>query len=132
SLLSDFGHRDPYTGIVKGVVLRHHPTATLIDLCHEVPPQDVSLAGFYLQAAVHRFPKGTIHVAVVDPGVGSQRRILALCAHDDYWLAPDNGILTGLLTAGDMELRCVNLKDLGLTATSQTFHGRDLFAPLAG
>ncbi len=130
-LLTDFGLRDPYVGIMKGVIKQHHLAADLVDLCHEVPAQNLLLGGMFLRAAVGRFPRGSIHLAVVDPGVGTSRRILALCAHDCIWLAPDNGLLQPMFCP-EMELRAVDLQALALKPESQTFHGRDLFAPLAG
>lgn len=134
TLLTDFGTRDPYVGLMKGMVTRAHGRAQIVDLCHEVPPQDVALGALFLRSAVGRFPDGTVHVAVVDPGVGGQRRFVAVCAHRCYWLAPDNGVLTPVLPApeGPGEVRVVDVEKLELRPVSATFHGRDVFAPLAG
>jgi len=132
-LLTDFGTRDPYVGQMKGMVLRSHPKAVLVDLSHDVPPQDVALGAFFLRSAVGRFPPGSIVVGVVDPGVGTDRRVLCGCRHALYWIAPDNGLLGEVLSLpGDGELRAVDQAHLGLPRPSRTFHGRDLLAPLAG
>jgi S-adenosylmethionine hydrolase len=86
-LLSDFGLRDPYVGVMKGVILSHCPKAVLVDLCHELPPQDVDAAAFALRAGARYFPKGSLFVCVVDPGVGSRRRILWARAAGQQFLA---------------------------------------------
>lgn len=132
-LLTDYGTADPYVGIVRGMVLRQNPKATLVDLGHEVPAQDVEAGAFWLHGAVGRFPPGTVFVAVVDPGVGTDRRVLAASAHEAYWLAPDNGLLTHVLASDPQaEVRAVDLEHLNLRPSSRTFHGRDVFAPVAG
>lgn len=135
-LLSDFGGRDPYVGLMKGMVLRGHPKAQVVDLSHDVAAQDIALGAFFLRAAIGRFPVGTIFLAVVDPGVGTDRRALCLLAHDCYWIGPDNGVLAEVLAApashGVADLRTVDFGHLGLAPQSRTFHGRDVFAPLAG
>jgi hypothetical protein len=134
TLLSDFGLDDPYVGVMRGMVRCAHRRAETIDLSHGVPPGDVLVAGLFLRAAAGRFPPGTVHVAVVDPGVGTGRRILAAAVEGAYWLAPDNGLLGPLLAASSgAELREVRRENLGLRGTiSTTFHGRDVFAPVAG
>lgn len=133
TLLTDFGLADPYVGVMKGALLRASAKLVLVDLGHEVPPQDVVAGAFFAAAAVGRFPTGTVHVAVVDPGVGTDRRLLAAAAHDCYWLAPDNGLL-GAVLAGvrEPEVRALDVGHLGLVPESRTFHGRDLLAPVAG
>ncbi|HZN37979.1 MAG TPA: SAM-dependent chlorinase/fluorinase [Planctomycetota bacterium] len=133
TLLTDFGPRDPYVGLMKGAVLRANQKATIIDFGHEVPPQDVMAGAFWLAAAIDQFPAGTVHVAVVDPGVGTSRRLLAMAAHECYWLAPDNGLL-GHVFARDpaAEVRAIDLSHLALQPRSRTFHGRDVLAPIAG
>jgi len=132
TLLSDFGSRDPYVGIMKGVIKSRGPRVEIIDLCHEVPPQDVAAGALFLGAAAGRFPDGTVHVAVVDPGVGTERRVIAVCAAKNYWIGPDNGLLTRVLAAagGVEETRRVDLEALRLRTDSNTFRGRDVFAPL--
>lgn len=133
TFLTDFGHHDPYVGVMKGALLRVHGKATLVDLGHEVPPQDVVAGSFHLLAAIGHFPVGTVHIAVVDPGVGTARRLLAVLAHDVYWLAPDNGLLGPVLRRDPAaEVRVLEAGHLGLRDVSRTFHGRDVLAPVAG
>ncbi len=137
-LLTDFGSRDPYVGLMKGMILRGHGKAQVVDLTHDVAAQDVALGAFFLRAAIGRFPPGTTFVAVVDPGVGTARRALGGLAHDCYWLGPDNGVL-GEVFAGEVmsgqaptDLRFVDFDHLGVQAVARTFDGRDVFAPIAG
>jgi S-adenosylmethionine hydrolase len=131
TLTTDFGLSDPYVGIMKGVIKKLHARAEVVDYCHGVPAQDVAIGAMYLHAAVGRFPVGTVHVAVVDPGVGTERRALCVCAAGCYWLAPDNGLLSAVLAAsGESEARHADLEKLRLRPQSHTFHGRDVFAPL--
>lgn len=133
ALLTDFGTRDPYVGLMKAMVLRGHPKATVIDLVHDVPAQDVALGAFFLGTVVDRLPPGSIVVGVVDPGVGTARRVLCGCRHDLYWIGPDNGLLGEVWARpGAGELRAVDLAHLGLGAPARTFWGRDVLAPLAG
>lgn len=133
TLLTDFGLDDPYVGIVKGMILRAHKNASIVDLGHGVPAQAVQVGAFFLAAALDRFPVGTVHLAVVDPGVGTARRVLAAAAGRCYWIGPDNGILSSVLDRdADGEVRAVDLGRVGLEPGSATFHGRDVFAPLAG
>ena len=133
SLLTDFGHRDPYVGVMKGAVLRANPKAVLVDLGHEVPAQDVAAGAFWWAAAIGRFPVGTVHTGVVDPGVGTARRILAALACECIWLAPDNGLLAAVLAQDPgAEVRAIDVEHLQLRDVSRTFHGRDVFAPVAG
>jgi S-adenosylmethionine hydrolase len=132
TLLTDFGTDDPYVGMMKGMVKRHGLRTEIIDLCHGVAPHDIAAGAFFLAAAVGRFPAGTVHVAVVDPGVGTERRFLAACAAECFWLAPDNGLLDGILARPEVEARAVDVASMNLRPTSSTFHGRDVFAPLAG
>jgi S-adenosylmethionine hydrolase len=134
TLLTDFGLADTYVGQLKGALLAVAPEAVVVDLTHEVPAQDVRTGAFHLWAAVAAFPAGTIHVAVVDPGVGSRRRAIAARAHrGDIFVGPDNGLsgpaidrLGGLAAA--VELREPRF---WRTEISGTFHGRDVFAPVA-
>lgn len=133
TLLTDFGVADPYVGLMHGMVLRAHARAVVVDLCHGVPPQDLTVGALFWRSAQARFPIGTVHTAVVDPGVGTARRLLAAVAGDCYWLAPDNGLLPMALAGVEVqELRQIDLGRLALVPHSRTFHGRDLFAPLAG
>lgn len=132
ALLTDFGLSDPYVGVMKGVVLSICPEATLVDITHGVPAQDVVVGALHLAAAYRYFPRGTIFVAVVDPGVGSQRRAIAAAAGGHVFVAPDNGILTVVLRESAPE-QIVELADrsFALDTVSRTFEGRDRFAPAA-
>lgn len=128
TLLTDFGLDDYYVAAVKGVVLARAPAAAIVDLSHTVPPGDIELAAFLLAAAVPAFPPGTVHLAVVDPGVGSTRRMLVVEARDQLFVAPDNGLLSPFLGGS---VRAADRPDLYRPGPGSTFHGRDRFAPLA-
>lgn len=132
SLLTDFGLEDAYVGIVKGVILSVNPSAVIVDISHNIAPQDVTGAADLLGTAYAYFPPGTVHLAVVDPGVGSNRAVIAVETKRHRFLAPDNGILTGVLSGGDV-IRAVSVENSRyfLSPISQTFHGRDIFAPVA-
>jgi hypothetical protein len=127
TLLTDFGTADSYVGEVKGTLHALAPAAVLVDVTHQVPPGDVAAASYILGRAWHTFPPGTIHLAVVDPGVGTQRRALAAEAAGHGFVAPDNGLLSDVFAAA--EARVVSLSVPA--AASRTFHGRDVFAPAA-
>lgn len=132
TLLSDFGTQDEYVGVVKGVILGINPGVTLVDISHHVPPQGVQHAGDTLRASYGWFPKGTVHVAVVDPGVGSRRAILAARHAGHLFVAPDNGLLS--LIWGDQPPEAVARVEnsrLFLHPVSATFQGRDILAPVA-
>ena len=131
TLLTDFGLSDPFVGIMKGVIASRHRGLTVIDLCHGIPPQSVGDAAFWLERSYGWFAPGTVHVAVVDPTVGSERAILAVRTHGHVFLAPDNGLLAASLTGPDAEVLAVDPGRLGLAPPSATFHGRDVFAPVA-
>ena len=133
TLTTDFGRRAPYVAAVKGVVASLCPTARVSDLSHDIPPHDVAHGSFFLAGAVPYWPAGSIHVAVVDPGVGSARAALYACAGGRHFLAPDNGVLTGVLDAlgGPTAVRRVENRGWFRDAVSPTFHGRDVFAPVA-
>lgn len=132
TFLTDFGTRDAFVGIMKGVVLGMYPTASLVDLSHEVPPQDVLSGALLLRSAVSYFPPGTIHVVVIDPGVGSNRRALVVETRQAYFVGPDNGVLSLAAPEPDI-VRIIHLTNerYFLPQRSQTFHGRDVFAPVA-
>lgn len=133
TLLSDFGLCDPYVGVMKGAVMRASSRVVIVDLGHGVPPQDIAAGAFWLAATIGRFPPGTVHVAVVDPGVGTDRRLLAVSAAECFWLAPDNGLLAPVLAADPAaEVRAIDALHLNLRPPSRTFHGRDVLAPVAG
>jgi S-adenosylmethionine hydrolase len=131
TLTSDFGLRDPWVGTMKGVILGLLGEAQLVDLSHEVAPHDVLEGALVLEAAVPFFPAGTVHLAVVDPGVGGTRRPLAVEADDQWFVGPDNGLFTPFLLAPGWrawELRSASYRR---PDPSPTFHGRDVFAPAA-
>lgn len=132
SLLTDFGLQDAYVGTMKGVIARFAPSALVIDICHEVPPQDIQRGGVLWASAVPHFPPGTVHVAVVDPGVGTRRRILAFEAKRSIFLAPDNGIIGYVCQRKEIR-RVIEVRRIEhfLQPLSGTFHGRDIFAPVA-
>lgn len=118
---------------MKGVILSRNPRARIVDLCHEVPPQDIRTAAFYLLTSVEFFPKGSLFIAVVDPGVGSQRRILWAKTAEHQFLFPDNGCSSWLAERRPfLAVREVNNDKLWLSEPSSTFHGRDIFAAVAG
>ncbi len=139
TLTTDFG-RDWYAGAMRGAVLRRAPNAHVVDITHDVPPHDVLAGAFMLAAACTAFPSGSIHVAIVDPGVGGARRPVAIAIGPDVLIGPDNGLLSlavGSLVArsrGMAPVRAVTLDPVrvGVSGLSHTFHGRDLFAPAAG
>ena len=133
SLLTDFGDRDEYVGVLKGVILSRAPQAVIVDICHHIRPHDIRQAAAMLTAVFPYFPMGTLHVVVVDPGVGSDRDIVLARAQKCDFLCPDNGLLTELITQGvlDAAWRVIN-QALFADAVSTTFHGRDIFAPVAG
>lgn len=132
TLTTDFGHLDNYVGQMKGAALAVEPDARLVDLCHNVPAHDVGAGAYLLETGYAAFPKGTIHVAVVDPGVGTERRMLAVRAGQFFFLAPDNGLLTRVLAREKLAAAHVlqNPSFLG-PRQSITFAGRDAFAPAA-
>jgi S-adenosyl-L-methionine hydrolase (adenosine-forming) len=132
ALMTDFGTRDYYVGAMKGVILQINPKATLVDITHEIGSQDLYHGAFVLRQSLVYFPPGTIFVAVVDPGVGSDRRVLAARYNDRTVLAPDNGLLTLLHRDANLqEIRIVENRRFFASTLSTTFHGRDIFAPVA-
>jgi S-adenosylmethionine hydrolase len=131
TLLTDFGLVDPFVGLMHGVVLKRFPEARVVDLCHAVEPQDVGEAAFLLERCYGWFAAGSVHVAVVDPGVGTDRAALALEADGHLFIAPDNGLVGALARRSDAVAHRVDLSRLGLPEPSRTFHGRDVFAPVA-
>ena len=132
TLLTDFGNRDYFVASMKGVILTINPQATLVDISHQVPPHSVQDAAYLLNSCHRYFPEGTVHVAVVDPGVGSARRPLIAKSERYFFLAPDNGLLTHILAdSGEIEVREIENKAYQLTSPGRTFDGRDLFAPAA-
>jgi len=133
TLTTDFGLADPFVGVMKGVILGRVPDATLVDLTHGIPPQDLMAACFWMGASYHVFPPGTVHLAVVDPGVGTARQRLVVGAHGHVFVGPDNGLFGWILQDPEADVRVIgrDLVDrLGLRP-SPTFEGRDVFAPVA-
>jgi hypothetical protein len=132
TLTTDFGQMDGYVGAMKGVILSICPQADLVDISHLIRPQDVRQAAYVLSTAVAYFPPGTVHLVVVDPGVGSQRRPVAVRTERATYVGPDNGVF-GLALTLDPARQAVHLTGEGyrLPSVSATFHGRDIFAPAA-
>jgi S-adenosylmethionine hydrolase len=132
TLLTDFGDRDYFVASMKGVILNINPQARIIDLSHQVTPYQVEDAAYLLKSSYRYFPDGTVHVAVVDPGVGSARRPLLVSTSRYFFLAPDNGLLTDIVRDElSVEVRQIQNKQYRLDADGSTFDGRDLFAPAA-
>jgi S-adenosylmethionine hydrolase len=127
TLLSDFGTADGYVGEMKGVLISDAPGVTVVDITHDIPPHDTELGRLALARYWRRFPRGTVHLAIVDPGVGSARAALAVSSEGRLLLGPDNGILSPALLMADA--RAVQLRVPA--HASATFHGRDIFAPAA-
>lgn len=135
SLLTDFGTTEPFVGLVKARILAACPDASIIDLTHELPAYAVEAAAFWIDHSFGFFPTGTVHVCVVDPGVGTARRILVVEHSGQVFLAPDNGLLTRVAERPGTVVRAVDpgyFEAAGIVRPSATFHARDLFAPLAG
>lgn len=131
TLTTDFGTVDGYVGAMKGVILNICPQAHLADITHAVPPQDVLKAAFSLYNAAAHFPAGTVHLVVVDPGVGTERRALAVQSGDMYYVGPDNGVFSLACDPSDAAVSLENPALFRAGGTSSTFHGRDIFAPAA-
>ena len=133
TLLTDFGMQDPFFGIIKGVILALCPEASVVDLCHEIRPFDIRGGSFLLRSALEYFPEGTIHLAVVDPGVGSGRRPILAEIDGRLFVAPDNGILGYPMAVGRRcAVRHLSATEFWRHPVSASFHGRDIFAPVAG
>ena len=128
TLTTDFGLSDPFVGIMKGVILSIAPETQVVDITHDIKAFDIVEAAFLLDSAYRYFPEGTVHVIVVDPGVGSARRPIAASGHGHLFVAPDNGVLSTVL---ESEVYHIRNQSFFLNSISQTFHGRDIFAPVA-
>ena len=153
TLTTDFGTGDAYVASMKGVILSINPRAAIVDICHSVEPQNILQAAFIISTAHHYFPEGTIHVAVIDPGVGSQRKAVVLRRPSAFFVAPDNGVLSYIVDelcpasarppsaispnleqselGADLEAVAITNPDFWRQPVSATFHGRDIFAPVA-
>ena len=131
TLTTDFGTNDEYAGIMKGVILSLNPSAVIVDITHHINPHDLLQAAYTIYASYRYFPPGTVHVVVVDPTVGSDRKIIAFKIADHIFLAPDNGVLTLILNKGDIgSIFRIDNTSYFLDPVSRTFHGRDIFAPV--
>ncbi len=132
TMLTDFGLRDGYVAAMKGAMLTRAPELRFVDVSHEVPPGDVEAAAYVLLQAAPQFPPDTVHLVVVDPGVGSERRALAGRLGRHYFVAPDNGVLTHVLQGAPVSaLHVVSNPDFAPAEASPVFHGRDVFGPVA-
>jgi hypothetical protein len=134
SLTTDFGNLNGYVGTMKGVIWGIAPDVQIADISHEIPPQDVRQGAIALWRAVPFFPSGSVHIAVIDPGVGTERRAIGARFGSQFFIAPDNGLLTPLMedaeAAGEsIQLVCLDQPQFWLKNVSHTFHGRDIFAP---
>jgi hypothetical protein len=132
TLLTDFGTQDYFVAAMKGVILSANPTARLVDITHEIPPQDIHAGAFNLLAVYHDFPAGTIHAGVVDPGVGSHRRAIIIECAGQFFVGPDNGLFSFVAQReGKCLIYHVTNEAFFRHPVSNTFHGRDVFAPVA-
>lgn len=131
TLTTDFGTADHFVGTMKGVILGIAPRARIVDITHEIPPFDLNEGAFAIAQAWRYFPKGSIHVVVVDPGVGSSRRAILCEAEGRFFIAPDNGVLSMVFDQAPHKVREIANPKLMLKNVSKTFHGRDVFAPAA-
>ena len=133
TLTSDFGTSDPYAGIMKGIVLSINPDARLVDITHEIPAHDINNASITIANSYEYFPDGTIHVVVVDPGVGGDRKNIGILTERYFFIGPDNGIFTIISKKEKvLEIREITNQPFIRDKISDTFHGRDVFAPCAG
>src|SRR5260370_24852481 len=132
TLLTDFGSQDYFVGAMKGVILSINPAVRIMDITHEIPQQDTNAAAFNLLAAYQDFPSGTIHVAVVDPGVGSNRKAILIECAGQFFVGPDNGVFSWICEReGSFRARELSNEKFFRQPLSSTFHGRDVFAPVA-
>ncbi len=131
TILSDFGSQDEYVGVMKGVIFTVCPSVSIVDITHEIDPQDIVQAAYLIPSFYRFFPKGTVHLIIIDPGVGGERDILGVKYDGHFFIAPDNGVLTLLMNhkKSDTIVRIRNT-DYYMKPVSATFHGRDIFAPI--
>ncbi len=134
SLTTDFGQQNGFVGVMKGVIWGIAPETHIADITHQIPPQNVRLGAYALWQVIPFFPPGSVHIAVIDPGVGTQRRPIGLKIGDQYFIVPDNGLITPMLEDGeragdDIRIFHLNNPEYWLPEVSRTFHGRDVFAP---
>lgn len=132
TLTTDFGLRDAYVAVMKGAILSRAPEVRIVDVTHEIPPGDIASAAYVLRQAAGFFPTGTVHLVVVDPGVGSERRAIACECGPHLYVAPDNGVLTAVLHANPpVRTHLISRHELWRKQPSPVFHGRDIFGPVA-
>jgi len=131
TLTTDFGFSDHYVGVMKGVIVSICPQAQIVDISHDVTPHEIQEGGYLIAQAWRYFPKKTVHVVVIDPGVGTTRRPILMEAGGHYFLAPDNGVLAPIFSTEEHTVRLISNERYFLKPLSRTFHGRDIFAPVA-
>lgn len=131
ALLTDFGTSDYFVAAMKGTILKIDPNASFVDITHEIPPQDIRSASFVLRACYRDFPQGTVFLCVVDPGVGSERRPMVVETEEYLFVGPDNGLFSFAIDSDDVRAYQIANEKILPTRTSTTFHGRDIFAPVA-
>lgn len=135
TITTDFGHKGPIASVMHGIIYARFPDAKIVDLAHDIPPQWPPEAGFWVSRSYKYFPEGTVHMAIVDPGLGTDRDVLLVDYDQHVFVAPDNGLLGWLLNdavgADVYKLDVSRLDSLGIVNPSATFHGRDIFAPIA-
>jgi S-adenosylmethionine hydrolase len=131
TLTTDFGINDNYVGIIKGIILHLNPKARIIDISHSVPPFDIGAGRYLLETSYRDFPSGTIHLAIIDPGVGTKRKAILLETPEFFFIGPDNGLLSFLPGKQIRRVFSVSSEKYFLREISSTFHGRDIFAPVA-
>ena len=133
TITTDFGHKGPFAAVMSGVIIKRFADARIIDLAHDIPAHWPPEAGFWISRSYEFFPSGTVHIAIVDPGVGTERAILLAAKDGHLFTAPDNGLLAPILETADRVWKLNNdaLSTLAIDSPSLTFHGRDIFAPLA-
>lgn len=133
TVTTDFGTKDSFAASMKGVIFKVNPQAQIVDITHEIGPQDIWEAAFTLKTAYSHFPKGTVHLAVVDPGVGSGRRPIIVVTESFYFIGPDNGIFSLIFQEAErLRVHHITASHYFLANPGPTFHGRDVFAPVAG
>lgn len=132
-MTTDFGYADPFVGVMKGVIYGINPQTNIIDLTHDITPQGIKDAAFVIGMHYHYFPKNSVHLVVVDPGVGSQRRPVLVAAREHYFIGPDNGVFSCIYKQALEDLRVIRItsEQFFLMKDSPTFQGRDVFAPCA-
>ena len=131
SLTTDFGLADHYVGVMKGVIASIDPSLRVIDICHEIPACSVAEGAFVIAQSCRFFPAATVHLVVVDPGVGTSRRPIVVESAGHYFVAPDNGVLSQVCEKDPFQARVIDVERHALKPISRTFHGRDVFAPVA-